>query len=95
MRQPPGVKMSPSNIFPWHGSARPDDQFTGEQLRTLSRMGLSTGSVDVISCKRAATDREMWWPTGTKPPVFEFDCPVLHPVRGGKVRVIAPDVRQR
>jgi len=90
MRQPAQVKISPSQIYPWYGSARPDDQFTGEQLRTLARLGLSVASVEVIRCKRAATDREYWWPTGSLPPVFEFDCPVLHPVRGGKVRVIAP-----
>lgn len=89
-RQPATVKISPSNIYPWYGSANPDDQFTGEQLRTLTRMGLSVASVEVIGCKRAATDKEMWWPTGSLPPVFEFDCPVLHEVRGGKVRVIAP-----
>jgi hypothetical protein len=53
-------------------------------------MDLSVASVEVISCKRAATDRDAWWPIGSLPPVFEFDCPILHEVRGGKVRVIAP-----
>ncbi|CAN5573501.1 hypothetical protein BH10PSE14_BH10PSE14_06330 [soil metagenome] len=89
-RQPATVKISPSNIYPWYGSARPEDRFTGEQLRTLARMGLSEASVEVLRCKRAATDKEMWWPTGELPPVYEFDCPVLHPIRGDKVRVIAP-----
>lgn len=89
-RQPATVRITPSNIFPWYGTAGPLDRFTGEQMATMARMGLSTATVDVISCKRAATDKEAWWPTGSLPPIYEFDCPILHDVKGGRLRVIAP-----
>ena len=47
-------------------------------------------TVEVITVRRQATDREMWWPIGSPPPVFAFECPVIHRRADGKVRVIAP-----
>ncbi|QUT07968.1 hypothetical protein KFK14_11585 [Sphingobium phenoxybenzoativorans] len=82
--------ITPSNQGFWEGSIREGDRFTNEQMHSMIVYGLVPGEVETLVVTRPATARELWWPTGTPAPVFEFECPVLGLRKDGKVKVISP-----
>lgn len=90
-RQPDKIVITPSNQSPWIGSVdAPDQRFTLQQLYVLSLAGRDPAQVEAVTVFREATTREMWWPTGSPPPVFQFDCPVVQRLGDGRIKVIAP-----
>jgi hypothetical protein len=89
-RQPATTYTTPSNPSPWYGAIRPDDRFTVQQRLEMTNRELDPDAIEVLKVRRQASAREMWWPTGAPPPVFEFDCPVLSRRRDGRIDVIAP-----
>lgn len=89
-RQPAVIHIVPSKQQPWYGAIVPDHRFTAQQLAQLGKRGLDPTTVGVLTVRRNATTREMYWPLGSLPPVYAFDCPVI--AHGtDRVTVIAPD----
>ncbi len=89
-RQPDQIYIVPSKPNAWYGDWNEGERFSGYQLLAMRSLDLDPATVEVITVRRQATDREMWWPIGSPPPVFAFECPVIHRRADGKVRVIAP-----
>ncbi len=99
-RQPKVRYITPSKPNPWYGTidgyAESEfaqvggARFTLEQQYGLACRGLVADTVETITAKRQATDREMWWPAGQLPPVFAFECPVVGRHHDGRLRVISP-----
>ena len=89
-RQPAVIYIAPSKQQPWYGAIVPDQRFTAQQLAQLDKRGLDPATVGVLTVRRNATTSEMYWPLGSLPPVYAFDCPVI--THGAdRVTVIAPD----
>lgn len=90
-RQPAKLWITPSAPNAWY-SMEPicGDELTAEQKLGLASMGLAADSVEVITVKRNATDREMYWGVGQCPPQYHFPCPVVGRRRDGKIDVISP-----
>ncbi|WP_084581826.1 hypothetical protein [Sphingomonas azotifigens] len=91
-RQPAQLVITPSNQSPWVGWPNsPGDRFTRAQVSAMKRNGIDPETHAVfVTVFREATTREMYWPRGDAPPVFQFDCPVLSTTSDGRLRVIAP-----
>lgn len=87
-RQPKNAQITPSNWSPWYGSIIPDDPLTTQQRADLDKRRLPQDQPRML-VYRQASSREMWWPDGGPPPVFEFECPIIGH-RLDKVRIIAP-----
>lgn len=91
MRQPEILPvLAPSKIPLWYGWAAEGDRFTFSQRQTMEADGIDPETVDVIHCRRAANDREVYVSFGQMPPIYEFDCPIIGWGRTGKVKVISP-----
>lgn len=90
-RQPETPVIIPSKPNPWYGAIIDGSVFTREQLSELEKRDRDPATVERMTVRRNATDREMWWPNGSLPPVYEFECPVLGRRADGRVRVIAPN----
>lgn len=92
-RQPDHVVISPSGWSPWIGWGNtPDDRFTRAQVAEMKRKGIDPDTHGFfVTVFREATHREMVWPRGDAPPVFQFDCPVLSVTKDNRLRVIAPN----
>ncbi|MBB4154136.1 hypothetical protein GGQ80_002046 [Sphingomonas jinjuensis] len=99
-RQPLGIKVTPSKAgSPWIGTiadaVRGDvaveggQRFTLEQQRELMTRGGDVPTAPTLVVKRQAEWNELWWPLGSLPPVFAFECPIVGR-RGDRVKVIAP-----
>lgn len=77
---------------PWYGSIDGAEALTVQQRRTVDDRGLE--KAEVITVRRLASSREMWWPTpaGGKPqrPYFQFPCPIARHHRDGRIYVVAP-----
>ncbi|MDR6850159.1 hypothetical protein [Sphingomonas sp. BE137] len=82
--------VTPSNPNPWYGTIREGRRFTEQQNAKLISANKDPLTCESIEVRRNATDREYYWPTGTYPPFFAFDCPVLARMADGRVKVIAP-----
>lgn len=89
-RQPDLVQIVPSRPNPWYGSIVPDQRFTLEQLRTLQRRSIDPATVETITVTRNATQAEAYWGLRQLPPVYQFECPVVHRRQDGRIMVIAP-----
>ncbi|WP_245653601.1 hypothetical protein [Sphingomonas pituitosa] len=91
-RQPSNLVITPSNQSPWVGWLNaPGDRFTRAQLGAMKANNIDPNThAFIITVFREATMREMWWPRGDAPPVFQFDCPVMSVTSDGRYRVIAP-----
>lgn len=89
-RQPETPRIVPSRPNPWYGHILTGHTFTVEQLQAVERGGLNPETIERITVRRNATDDEHWWPAGSLPPIFEFECPVLGHRIDGRVRVISP-----
>ncbi|KTF68655.1 hypothetical protein ATB93_13090 [Sphingomonas sp. WG] len=91
-RQRDKIVIAPSNQSPWVGWLdAPGDRFTRAQVGAMKGNGIDPDTHGVfVTVFREATSREMYWPRGVAPPVFQFDCPVLSVTRDGRLRVIAP-----
>ncbi len=87
-RQPDVLHITPSKPNPWYGTIVPGEKFTAEQMAELAARRLSC--VEMITVRREATDREMYWPIGAWAPVYAFDCPVI----GQRVEKFTIDGRQ-
>jgi hypothetical protein len=94
-RQPEVLHVTPSKPNAWYGTIVEGQRFTRQQLAVLERRSIDPAAVEAISVTRNATSREMYWPSGTVPPVFQFDCPVVHRRADGRVRVIAPNGEEK
>lgn len=91
-RQPAQLVVTPSNQSPWVGWLNaPGDRFTRAQLGAMKANNIDPDTHKrFVTVFREATTREMWWPRGDAPPVFQFDCPVMSETADGRLRVIAP-----
>lgn len=90
MRQPDTIVINPSVSYPWYGSWTEGDRLTHGQRAAMAKASIDADAVEIITVRRYATAREMWWPTTQPPPVFQFDCPVIGRQRDGRIRIIAP-----
>lgn len=94
-RQPQRVVIAPSRSYPWYGNAVADDPLTTQQRFELDKRRLPQDT-ERMTVYRQASQQEMYWPQGSAPPVFEFECPVLGRRAGGgrgidKIKVLAPN----
>lgn len=84
-------QITPSRVEYWAGTMEDGDRFTAEQARAMDAMAIDPDTVETITVRRPATARELWWPCTEKAPLFEFNCPVIGPLRAdGRVKVISP-----
>lgn len=90
MRQPATIIITPSASQPWYGTAAEGDRYTRQQLYHMVQRGMNPATAEAITVKREATSKEMWWPIGEAPPIFEFDCPIISRRRDGKLNVLTP-----
>lgn len=98
-RQPATCYITPSKPNPWYGSiiggvkgklaVTGGERFTAEQTAAMREQGFDPGQDEVITITRNATTRELYWPKGSPPPQFQFDCPVLCR-RNGHVKILSP-----
>jgi hypothetical protein len=86
---PDTLRITPSNINPWRGLRREGQLFTDAQLKYLASVGSDPLTVEWIALRDAVTQREYWWPKGSKPPVYVMPCPVLEQ-QPDKTRVLTP-----
>lgn len=100
-RQPRHILVTPSKQpSAWYGQIRGGqvsplgvdggERFTVQQQEQLIARGIDIPTAESITVFRNAADREVWWPAGTLPPVWSFECPVIRRLATGQVRVIAP-----
>ncbi|MBB5697024.1 hypothetical protein [Sphingomonas yantingensis] len=89
-RQPATPRVIPSHPNPWYGGIVDGDPFTTQQRAELSRLSIDPAAVERMTVRRNASDAEMWWPAGSLPPVYQFECPVLGRRADGRVRIISP-----
>jgi hypothetical protein len=89
-RQPDVPHVIPSKPNAWYGTIVEGERFTRQQLAALARRGIDPATVDAITVTRNATIREMYWPLGSLPPVYQFECPVLGRQPDRRIRIIAP-----
>lgn len=89
-RQPAVMLITPSAPYSWYGTIRDNRRFTEQQNAKLITAGKDPLTCEAITVRRNATDREHYWPLGSLPPYFAFDCPVVAHMADGRVKVIAP-----
>jgi hypothetical protein len=88
-RQPETLWITPSKPNPWYGSITEGDALTVQQRDYLAKRQLDRAPL-TITVKRNATHREAWWPRGSVPPQYHFECPVLGRNGDGSVTIVAP-----
>lgn len=89
-RQPETLYIIPSKPQPWYGAIVAGDALTRQQRYAMERRGLPADAA-TITVRRLASDREYYWPNGTKQrPYFEFACPIDRRRKDGRIFVIAP-----
>ena len=98
-RQPHPVIITPSKPQPWYGSIVSGEiragavvggeTLTREQCASMASLKLGP-EPPTLTVKRQATDREMWWPLGSLPPILAFECPIIGDRKDGRVKVLAP-----
>jgi hypothetical protein len=94
MLLPQTVHVTPSRPNAWRDVRDPEERYTRHQLRGLSCRGLNPGEVPDVIVRQAATTREMWWPSGSKAPVYLMPCPIIGERQQDGARqllVITPD----
>jgi hypothetical protein len=89
-RQPEALKWTPSGKQPWYGTIMPERRFTRQQEAALLSAGKCPLTCETITVRRNAADGEFWWPTGSYPPFFEFECPKVSTLADGRHKIIAP-----
>lgn len=104
-RQPTHIQIAPSKPYPWYGLIEGGDfsgvavtggqRFTTQQQDAIKRRGFTGSAVEAMVVRRNASHTEIWWNTLSLPPVFEFECPVVHRRADGRVRVIAPSGEEK
>lgn len=87
--------------YPWYGHIRGyevvdgnqvgGDRWTREQVATLIRLGLDPLTCKSMMVRRQSVNDEVVVGLGNLPAVFEFECPVIKAMKGGRIKVIAPN----
>ncbi len=89
-RQPEVRHHIPSKPNPWYGSVVEGDDLTVQQRMALADLG-DRAPAEIMTVRRYATDREMYWGTDNSVrPYFEFTCPVVRRRADGRIYVISP-----
>lgn len=89
-RQPAVMMVTPSAPYAWYGTIRDERRFTEQQIGKLITAGKDPLTCEAIEVRRNATDREHYWPIGSLPPYFAFECPVVTRLADGRIKIIAP-----
>jgi hypothetical protein len=103
-RQPTIMKWTPSKGLPWYygdirgfteedGAQVGGERFTVEQQLSMAVHGIAPDTRETMTIYRQATDEERWWPPGTLPARFAFECPIVALRRDMRLTIIAPDGR--
>ena len=87
---PETMHFTPSRHNPWRSPKATGARFTYHQLRVMEGLGMDPATVEVVTCRSKATQREFWIPLNTEAPVYVFDCPIIGERPNGRRIVIAP-----
>lgn len=103
-RQPASYRLAPSAArFPWYGTIEGGEgvgfgghsiaggqRFTNEQARECISRGLDVLTAPALTVRRNVGILELSVGTFRPLPVYQFECPIVHKMADGRVRVIAP-----
>jgi hypothetical protein len=103
-RQPSIMKWTPSKGLPWYygdirgfteenGAQIGGERFTVEQQLSMAVHGIAPDTRQTMTVYRQATDQEWWWGSGSLPPRFAFECPIVTLRPDLRLTIIAPDGR--
>jgi hypothetical protein len=87
--------------YPWYGDISGyeivngyqvgGDRWTREQVTALIKLGLDPLTCKSMMVRRQSVGEEVVVGLGNLPAVFEFECPVIKAMKGGRIKVIAPN----